>query len=985
MDIVGIKPVDQPPTKRPKLASHSCLNQRPECTNDITGYSYAEHRSSYTGGNIDNVVPDSSYLGSPDPSSDTVHGHLSERWLTQTQSQNTWSSAPYTTCCGNQQTSGLDADPRVHDIRPRTSDTLSGNTALYNSRRNSFEEESSEIVRHEVHVEYPNVFPDDQRHSASVQPGDTVCYGMLDELEIDSMQAIHSITSSEALVWDGKRSLKNPDEGQQSVELSERTMRILQTISRETTAIYQFWLKPPTISVQPISNHSKMAVKSAAGASKPTFAVIIYGQLSSAEAVGSWLSDLHMFLQEPENCNKDVPYKNPHTLSFDDELHITTFALANTKLGPNEAAVMSDTTVYTELYSDVTFAEAHQPEAIRTPLHNHQKQALTFMMSRERGWDLEGEGTDIWKKYVSRLGVVRCRNTVTGTTQARAPGSFHGGIIADDMGLGKTCSMLALIAACPLRSSVDYDTAPTALPPDLVKSTLIVVPFPLLYVWQSQIMQHYRRAFMKLLIYHGAGRRADFHGFNEFDIIVTTYHTVALEFKKRRKHQLHWAPSTIFDICWHRVVLDEAHMIRNHSTTISRAVSALQSDRHWCITGTPIQNRLTDVFGLFRFLQLQPWNDYKTFNELILQPWKFRADESALKRLQMLMKSVAIRRPKAVVDLPSSRVLTATVQFAPVEHDVYTKAKLGVLEHLDSAMGISMASGSAYLNALQKINRLRYICNHGAAPESKPESTLDPAHSNSALCVEDKIGHLLYDDHSVCANCGIDLQETIEVEAQLSGIARDSSVCVHCAQEIDTSALSLLPPITSESNTEDTSSVTTPAYRSSKVQTLIDIIQGIPADDKSAVFSYWTTSLNAIERALRDTNVTFCRYDGRMSRARRTSVLDTFAGDSNIKVILVSISCGGQGLDLTAANHAFILEPQWNPMLEEQAMARVHRLGQKKPVTLVRLVVKDTWEEKISNVQERKKFLADLVVDRKAMTAGEESRKQLYYLRELVV
>jgi SNF2 family DNA or RNA helicase len=121
-----------------------------------------------------------------------------------------------------------------------------------------------------------------------------------------------------------------------------------------------------------------------------------------------------------------------------------------------------------------------------------------------------------------------------------------------------------------------------------------------------------------------------------------------------------------------------------------------------------------------------------------------------------------------------------------------------------------------------------------------------------------------------------------------------------------------------------------------------------------------------------------------MSRTKRSDVLTQFTDNSSIRAILVSISCGGQGLDLTAANHAFLVEPQWNPMLEEQAMARVHRLGQKKAVRLVRLVMKDTWEEKIIRLQSRKLILANLIVDRSPLKEGVDGKKQLHYLRELV-
>lgn len=101
-------------------------------------------------------------------------------------------------------------------------------------------------------------------------------------------------------------------------------------------------------------------------------------------------------------------------------------------------------------------------------------------------------------------------------------------------------------------------------------------------------------------------------------------------------------------------------------------------------------------------------------------------------------------------------------------------------------------------------------------------------------------------------------------------------------------------------------------------------------------------------------------------------------------MILVSISCGGTGLDLTAANHAFLLEPQWNPMLEEQALARVHRIGQTRPVRLVRLIMKDTWEEKIVALQDRKRLLAKLIVDGEKVGRGSDGMQRLLWLRDLV-
>ena len=141
-----------------------------------------------------------------------------------------------------------------------------------------------------------------------------------------------------------------------------------------------------------------------------------------------------------------------------------------------------------------------------------------------------------------------------------------------------------------------------------------------------------------------------------------------------------------------------------------------------------------------------------------------------------------------------------------------------------------------------------------------------------------------------------------------------------------------------------------------------------------------------------------------MSGGKRDSALKAFASDPNVRAILVSISCGGQGytldtvsfslssmadnvnarLDLTTATRAYLLEPQWNPMLEEQALSRVHRIGQERPVTTIRLVMKNTFEENVIATQERKKHLVDLTVERGRLKDGNAGRQQLHVCTTLL-
>ena len=499
----------------------------------------------------------------------------------------------------------------------------------------------------------------------------------------------------------------------------------------------------------------------------------------------------------------------------------------------------------------------------------------------------------------------------------------------------------------------------------------------------------------------------------ELDVVVTTYNTVASQWKKLNGLNGTRQTSPLFDNHWHRIVLDEAHVIRNSKTMNAKAVYALEGDNRWCITGTPIQNRLVDMYSLLRFLRVYPYDDYKAFDSDILRPWKTTGDEDALKRLQSLVKMISLRRPRAVIDLPERLDLQETVSLTCDERCAYERARAGAIDVIDSAMNAESSKGSAYLNAFQKINILRFICNHGVSPNEhkmRINGLTQNAVAPTPDLLQNQLDQLFACNELTCVNCGTDLQDECEDRAVSPANLRPqhSSLCVSCMQDTrpDTGALFRSSPLLditetwspcSSSNnsvatptpgyiTTSTSTSSAPCFHpSSKIHALVTALHGIPNGEKCAIFSYWTTTLDDISHALRESGIPYVRYDGRMSRSKRTTVLESFANDSALRVILVSISCGGQGLDLTAANHAYLMEPQWNPMMEEQALARVHRLGQTKPVRMVRFVVKDTWEEKVIMSQKQKKMLADLVVDRKSIRAGEEARKQLFYLKELLV
>ncbi|KAJ1936000.1 hypothetical protein EC988_008320, partial [Linderina pennispora] len=144
------------------------------------------------------------------------------------------------------------------------------------------------------------------------------------------------------------------------------------------------------------------------------------------------------------------------------------------------------------------------------------------------------------------------------------------------------------------------------------------------------------------------------------------------------------------------------------------------------------------------------------------------------------------------------------------------------------------------------------------------------------------------------------------------------------------------------------------------VERVAELAESPEIAEKSVVFSQWTTMLNLIEPQLKRNNIRFARLDGTMSRMQRTANLAKFKNDPGVRVLLVSLKAGGVGLNLAYATHVFVMDAFWNPSVEHQAIDRVHRLGQTKPVSVTRYFVRDSIEEKILKLQQRKGKIVDI-------------------------
>ncbi|KAF8865136.1 hypothetical protein BDZ45DRAFT_580863, partial [Acephala macrosclerotiorum] len=714
---------------------------------------------------------------------------------------------------------------------------------------------------------------------------------------------------------------------------------------------------------------------------------ILYGPPHFEEPVGDFLSKHQMYLQDPLGCDRRVPYRNPHILSPETGEILMTDSITYPLKDDDIERLEVGPDLLTQLMRDeIPIAETEAPDIVTTKLFSHQKQGLTFMLRREQGWQLNESSEDIWSRCSFRATntEINFRNNVTGACQDDPPPSFQGGLLADEMGLGKTLSMISLIAssqACqylspPLMTSTRGSVA--------VKTTLLIVPPP---------RNHVRPGTLKVHLFHGQNRKkASFLA--QYDVVITSVYTVSAIWRKQNEQNND--PDSIFSVDWHRVVLDEAHIIQNATSNLAQACCALRSANRWVITGTPIQNKLTDFASLVKFLGAYPYSEQGAFDRDISRPWR-NGDQQGFLRLKAFVKAIAISRTKAVVDLPPREDYIHHLDFSERERHLYESEKKNTVRLLQDAIS-SSSKGSTAFNALHRLNILRLICNHGLLAQSNSDpKILGQAQGNDYRCSQD-IGGL-----STCSSCGSNLFEDF-LEGSPSAdlieeplITRNAPLlCEGC--RIDNDVRELRQPY----GTSFLESPNTPITRSpspstgeelprasiecmpTKIKALVADLKQHSSNEKSVVFSYWTYTLNLVQAMLNDAGIPYTRIDGKTSLSKRSEAVRSFQATDFLRVILVSITCGGAGLDLTAASRAYLLEPHWNPMIEEQALCRVHRVGQKCKVSTIRFLMRDSFEEQVVELQRRKKMLANVTFGQDPLSESGIGLGTLQYLKSVL-
>lgn len=653
--------------------------------------------------------------------------------------------------------------------------------------------------------------------------------------------------------------------------------------------------------------------------------------------------------------------------------------------------------------------EAEPASSFSLQLYPYQKRGLAWMLRREQlqaeRYTSEDEALHpLWTELHWHNGDIFYANLSSGELSLERPTlatRSRGGILADEMGLGKTISALALIH--------------TASGESRTHATLIVAPMSLLAQWESEVAKSnaYPRA-TGCLVYYGASQTALAAQLNDFlsslaydrKVVLTTYGTVTSEHKQQIAAG---RPATkgLFNTMFDRIILDEAHTIKNRTTQSAKACFDLRGQRRWALTGTPVVNRLEDLYSLIKFIQIEPWDNFTFWRAFVTERFERSATrESAMRTVQAIVAPICLRRAKSMLDpetgtplveLPEKTVEICRVPFTDDEQELYDRLYHRVRQSVQNRVADGSA-GSRYSAILALLLRLRQVCCHPQLLRSSEEARTDKEEDpeldldlegdidsllerftrppsvqytaetlkgllstpleqrECAICSENQVNPLLTEClHSACRAC---LMEHISYLRKKGGDVK----CHVCRQAIhperlfvvDVGGMSLRPVCD--------------ANQSTKVRALIAALrQASPG--KAVVFSQFTSFLDLIETSLREAGFPVFRFDGSMSQSQRALAVEKFTADKRSNaVFLLSLKAGGVGLNLVVAKYAYLMDPWWSYAVEAQAIDRIHRMGQTEQVRILRFIIEGSIEERMLKIQDRKRALSTLVTaeDRRA-------------------
>jgi SNF2 family DNA or RNA helicase len=419
--------------------------------------------------------------------------------------------------------------------------------------------------------------------------------------------------------------------------------------------------------------------------------------------------------------------------------------------------------------------------------------------------------------------------------------SRFGGVLADDMGLGKTVQTLAHL-------QLEHQEG------RLLKASLILAPTSLVWNWYEEAQRFTPE--LKVLVFHGSDRHRD--DFDDYDVVISTYGLI-----QRDK-------TRFLDYSFYYLILDEAQSIKNSRTKTTQIVQQLQGQHRLCLTGTPLENHLGELWSLFHFLMPGLLGDVKQFRRFFRIPIEKHADVEKRELLVRRISPFMLRRTKneVVRELPDKTEMTRMFDLTGAQRDLYETIRMAMEKKVRDAIA-SQGFGKSHIVLLDALLKLRQVC---CDPRllSMPEASM--AHGSSV-----------------------------------------------------------------------------------KLDSLMELLDNLVEEGRHVlVFSQFTSMLKLIEIELIARKYPYLQLTGQTKN--RQAVVHDFQ-EGKAPIFLISLKAGGIGLNLTKADTVIHYDPWWNPAVEDQATDRSHRIGQKNPVFVYKLIGAGTVEEVILQMQIKKRQL----------------------------
>ncbi|KAI8815059.1 adenosinetriphosphatase [Cladochytrium replicatum] len=586
-----------------------------------------------------------------------------------------------------------------------------------------------------------------------------------------------------------------------------------------------------------------------------------------------------------------------------------------------------------------------------------------------------------------------------------------------------------------------------------IKPNLIIAPTVAIMQWQAELNERTKPGTFSIYIHHGQSRtkKSDVN-FNDYDVVLTTYATLENAFrrhnygtktkiktaKKAKKedsdsddefdeetgeqeskgkepisgptptHNYVKTPSQVHLIKWGRIILDEAHSIKDRNNSTARAVFALQSDRRWSLTGTPLQNRVGEIYSLIRFMDADPFSYYFCKNcPCMLKSWNFKNSSKCescghtshrhfcwwnmailkASRMMLLLDRIMLRRVKIDhaddLGLPPRVVVVRRDVFNEPEEEFYESLYTDSKREFDTYITSNTVLNN-YASIFSLLSRMRLAANHPDLVVTKLAIASNTAKETLVCGICQEMA-----EDAVISKCKhIFCREDIRQYIQSDPDAQPKCPSCFRALTIDLSQPMVESLSAANSHASIVNHIDMSRWRSStKIEALVEELEKLQRDEegggatiKSIVFSQFVSFLDLVAWRLSRAGIVAVKLDGRMGPEQRQAVIDSFMKDPNVTVFLVSLKAGGVALNLTEASRVFVCDPWWNGSVEDQAFDRIHRLGQHRPIKITRLIIENSIESRILQLQEKKKALIASTVGKDMDALAKLSEEDLKFL-----